>query len=146
MYTSEMLGPDGKKIRGPQVLSSLQVMVLRAGARFEPRLGSDASGVTTTSGTDGEDSVDEYYRNHPEEPKCGDLVSSRLPTPVGSDNEDQEEMSENQKRCLASAKRKAEKSGRAGGQAIRGESCSNQMAAGLGSTGTRVTGDHPSKT
>jgi hypothetical protein len=72
-------------------------------------------------------------------------ASSRVSTPVNSDNEDQEEMTEDQKRYLASAKRRAAKSGRAGGQAIGGESCSSQMAASSGSTDTRVTGGHPSK-
>jgi hypothetical protein len=128
--------------------------ILRAVARSEPIPESETSCTTTTSGTDGEDSVDEYYRNHPEEPKCGDLVSSRLPTlassrastPVNSDNEDQEEMTEDQKRHLASAKRRVAKSGRAGGQATRGKSRSSQMDAGSGSTDTRVEGGHPSKT
>jgi hypothetical protein len=149
MYTAEMPGPDVKKISRPQVLSQLQAMVLRAAGRAKPSSESEPSCTSTTSGADGEDSVDEWYANHPEEPKCGDLVSSRLPTPIGTpvhwDNEDGE-LSEDQKRCIALGKRMAERSGRAGGQAIRGKSCSNQMAAGSGSTDTRVIGGHPSKT
>jgi hypothetical protein len=41
-------------------------MVLRTVARTESNPGSEASCTTTTSGTDGEDSVDGFYRNHPE--------------------------------------------------------------------------------
>jgi hypothetical protein len=52
----------------------------------------------------------------------------------------------NQKRQLSKAKRMPRKSGRPGGQAIRGQSGSSRTAAGLGSTDTYVTGGHPSKT
>jgi hypothetical protein len=94
-------------------------------------------------------SVDEWCGNHPEEPKCGNLVSSRLPTqigtPVNPDDED-EGLSEDQKRCIALEKGMAERSGREGGGAIRGESSSGEMAAGSGSTDTRVPGCHLSKT
>jgi hypothetical protein len=146
MYTSEILGSDGRKLRGPQMLSRLQVLVLRASARAEPKSGSEPSCTSTPSGTDGEDSFDEYYGNRPDGPKCGELVSSRFPTPVDSDNEDDDEVSEDHKRRAALGKRTANRSGRAGGQAIRGKSCSGQMAAGSGSTDKRVTGGHPSKT
>jgi hypothetical protein len=144
MYTAEMLGPEGKNKSGPQLLTPRDVAFMRAAARATKKpVSYTPSTSATTTDMEGQDSVDEYYADH--------YVSSRLPTPAGtpvnSDNEDiQEEMSEDQKRHLATAKRKAEKSGRAGGQAIRGESGSSQMAAGSGETGTCATRCRPPKT
>jgi hypothetical protein len=118
MYTPEMLGPDGTpKNGGPQRLSSTQALALRAAARSAPSSsGPSRTRTPSTSTTEGEDSVDEWYREHPEVPKCGKEVSSRLPTPLNSDNEDEEEYrSKDQTRCLSPAKRMAGRARRTGG-------------------------------
>jgi hypothetical protein len=92
MFTPEMLGHDGKRTMEPQNLTPEQAERQRAVAR-EIRKSSagplasvasgteEQSGTEVTSGTEGEDSVDEFYRNHPEIPKCGQVISSRSPTP-----------------------------------------------------------------
>jgi hypothetical protein len=70
-------------------------------------IGSIRAGTPLTLTTEGEDSLEEWYQAHPEVPKYGKEVCSRLPTPLNSDNEDDgEEMTEDQKRHLASAKRR----------------------------------------
>jgi hypothetical protein len=110
MYRPDMLDEDlNTKNGGPQRLSSTQALVLRAAACSAPSSsGPTRPGTPSTSTTEGEDSVDEWYQAHPEVPKCGKEVSSRLPTPLNSDNQDDaDEMTEDQKRCLASAKRKS---------------------------------------
>jgi hypothetical protein len=120
----------------PQKLSETQAFCLKAAARSAPSSsGPTRSGTSSTSTTEGEDSVDEWYQALPDVPNCGKEVSSRLPTQLNSDNEDDaDEMTEDQERCLESTKRRA---GRAGG-------C--DTVAGSGETGTRVAQSHPPKT
>jgi hypothetical protein len=115
MYTPDMLSPDGKpKKSGPQRLSTTRALVLRAAAHAAPSsTGPSRPGTPSTSVTEGEDSVDEWYQANLEVPKCVKEVSSRLLTPLNSDNEDDaEEMTWDQRRHVAIAKKK---SGRAGG-------------------------------
>jgi hypothetical protein len=121
MYTPEMLGPDGNpKNGGPQKLSNTQVLALRSAARSAPSSrGPSIPGTPSTS------------RGR----KYGKEVSSRLPTPLNSDNEDDaDDMTEDQKGCLASAKRRA---GRAGGRVT---------VAGSEKTDAGVARSHSSKT
>jgi hypothetical protein len=94
MYTPERLGPDGKpKNGGLQVLSSTQAFVLRAAAQeLAKASGPSESCTPSTSGTEGEDSVDEWYCDHPEVPKCGKKASSSFPTPMNSEDDDSDDL------------------------------------------------------
>jgi hypothetical protein len=86
MFTPEMLGQDGKRIMDPQKLTPEQAERQRTAARATQKSSAEPSasvapGTEETSGTEGEDSVDEFYGNHPEIPKCGQSVSLRAATP-----------------------------------------------------------------
>jgi hypothetical protein len=84
VHTAEMIGPDGKKIMGPQQLYPQEAASQRAAARATQKPVSYTPSTTDISGTEGEDSVSEWYNEHPGEPKCGNLASSRLSTPTST--------------------------------------------------------------
>jgi hypothetical protein len=109
MYTPDMLGGDGKpKTGGPQQLPAAQVLAMRAAARRAPSQPKGSAESTTQA-------------------------STRLPTPLNSDDEDSD-TTEDQKRRLASDRRK---SGREGGLATVGMT---------GKKDTSVASGHPSHT
>jgi hypothetical protein len=121
IYTPNMLGPDRKpRSGGPQLLSKEHLRAQRAAAAQRT---SDSAGPTTQA----------KMAAGSCEPTIQAPTSSRLPTPLNSDD-DSEEMTWDHKRHLAAAKRK---SGRAGGLGT---------VAGLGETDTRATRSRPSRT
>jgi hypothetical protein len=77
---------------------------------------------------------------------------TRKATPMNSDNEDQEEMSEDQKRCIASGKRKAKRDSQAWSthpmttRSEEREAGGVRVTAGSGQKDTRATNGRPSKT
>jgi hypothetical protein len=97
MYTKEMLGPDGKRIDGPPVISTASANAQRVAVSLTISRPGCSSEFTTTGMDTGVGS---------------DSIWSRSPTPLNSDD-DSEELTEDQKRKLTTAKNMA---GRAGGQ------------------------------
>jgi hypothetical protein len=78
MYTKDVpTDSEGHPVLKKCALSEAQVAILRLAASLKSQPSRPASDYSSTSCSEGEDSVDEFYREHPEVPKFGKLVAIR---------------------------------------------------------------------
>jgi hypothetical protein len=81
MYSEDVpRDSNGNPILGKCRLSPTQAEILRLAALLNSRPPSDYSSATESSCSEGEDSVDEFYRCNPQVPKFSKLVAIRNPT------------------------------------------------------------------
>jgi hypothetical protein len=80
VYTVDVpLDSKGQPVLAKCQLTSTQAEILRLAARIRSAPSSNYFRTPESSGPDGEDSVDEFYRENPSVPKFSDLVKIRNP-------------------------------------------------------------------